>query len=251
MGYVYKFVDYYNEVIYIGKTQNILKRMRQHFFNGHLDKSCYENVNRIFIIEIDGKTNMDMYESFLINKYIPKYNVDKQFKEILDLHHNDFLKYKEVEWQEIFINFSNGTLDISKTKKKPLYYNKDMFPFEKCLALLNQNINNMLYRKGMYSYYLKNNIDDFDDFYNYLYRLHKDIIDNKNIVASLSDFDEPINEANSFEYVAFNISKITSPNVKYLLMMYRCGLITRINNDIYGIVVHNKYTLSSANRLIY
>ena len=250
MGYVYKFVDYYNEIIYIGKTQNIQRRMKQHFKDGHLDKECYENVNRIFYIEVDGKTNMDMYESFLINKYVPKYNVDKQFKEILSLHNNDFLKYREVEWKELFLTFNNGEILISTSKQKPLYYDNNLLSNEKCKLLIDANIENLKNKKGLYLYYLKKEISDIYDFLDYLLILHLEIFQTNNIIGDCSDLDEPINEKNSYEYVAFNVNKIKNINLKYFLILQKTGLITRIDNDIYGLVVHNKHTLSfAANKL--
>ena len=88
--YVYKFVDYTDTIIYIGKTEDIDRRMKQHFNGkGHLDKECYDSVCEIYYIKLDGKTNMDIYETYLINKYRPKYNKEKQFNENLD---NNYLK---------------------------------------------------------------------------------------------------------------------------------------------------------------
>ena len=42
--YVYIFKNYYDEIIYVGKTKNIKNRMKQHFTGGHLPEECYEQV---------------------------------------------------------------------------------------------------------------------------------------------------------------------------------------------------------------
>ena len=48
--YVYKFSDFNNNVIYVGKTNNIYNRMKQHFEgNGHLPMECYSSVKIFFI----------------------------------------------------------------------------------------------------------------------------------------------------------------------------------------------------------
>ena len=66
MSYVYKFIDYRDKIIYIGKTNNIEYRIKQHFSkNGHLPKKCYEYAKEIWFIEVNGKTNVDIYETFL------------------------------------------------------------------------------------------------------------------------------------------------------------------------------------------
>ena len=45
VSYCYRFKDINNNIIYVGKTVDINKRMAQHFWGkGHLDKSCYKSV---------------------------------------------------------------------------------------------------------------------------------------------------------------------------------------------------------------
>lgn len=251
MQYLYKFLDYDENIIYIGKTGNLLKRMKQHFFNGHLEKECYENVSRIFFFEIDGKTNQEMMETFLINKYHPKYNTDKKYSEMLKLHKSEFLSYSEPEWKELFFFFKENDIEISKHPIKPKYYNFDLSTSERCEKLLEQNIANLTNRKGMYNFYLKTIIPNIDEFIQYNILLHKEILCLRNIEYSYSSIDEPINEKNSFEYVAFNINKIKTINLQYLLIMAQIHLVIHLDNDIYGLVVHNKYTLDACKDFLY
>ncbi|WP_195761395.1 GIY-YIG nuclease family protein [[Clostridium] scindens] len=43
--YLYKFLDNKNQVIYVGKTENIKNRMMTHFTSsGHLPEECYQSV---------------------------------------------------------------------------------------------------------------------------------------------------------------------------------------------------------------
>lgn len=250
MGYVYKFVDYYNNIIYIGKSNNLEKRMKQHFTNGHLPTECYEQVARIFFIFVDGKTDTDIMETFLINKYYPKFNTEKQFREILDLHNNDFIIKKEAIWKELFFTFNKNGIELSTIKIPPKYYNRNLSISERCISLLENNVYSMKYRKGLYEYYLKD-IVNVDELLKYFLLLHEEIINTNNIVSNYSDLDEPINEYNSSEYVAFDIDKINLKKFSYLLILSQLKLIIRITDEYYGILVHNKYTLSKLKEYLF
>ena len=75
MAYTYKFVNKYNEIIYIGYTgQKMAQRMNQHFTKGHLPKSVYEEVAKIEYIKHKTKSDAQVWEVYLINKYKPRYN---------------------------------------------------------------------------------------------------------------------------------------------------------------------------------
>lgn len=75
MAYTYRFKDKYNETIYIGYTgQTMAQRMNQHFTKGHLPSECYKNVCVIEYIKHKTKSDAQVWEVWLINKYKPKYN---------------------------------------------------------------------------------------------------------------------------------------------------------------------------------
>lgn len=76
MAYVYRFKHYITQqVIYVGKTDRKLQtRMNEHFKNGHLPKKCYESVGRIEYIEVSTDADAVLIETYMINKYKPKYN---------------------------------------------------------------------------------------------------------------------------------------------------------------------------------
>lgn len=74
--FLYKFVNSLNEVIYIGKTNNIINRIRnQHFSEyGHLPDECYNETAKIFYAELNNSDELSIYERYLINTLNPKFN---------------------------------------------------------------------------------------------------------------------------------------------------------------------------------
>ena len=80
--YIYRFINFKNEIIYIGKTKHLQKRLNTHFSNkGHLPDKCYLECEKIDILKVETEIKMDIYEIYLINKYNPKYNVLSNYKE--------------------------------------------------------------------------------------------------------------------------------------------------------------------------
>ncbi len=76
-GYgVYRFLDKDKNIIYIGMTNNIWRRiMNQHFKNsGHLSQECYSQTARVDIIKLKNNLECKALEEYLINKYKPKFN---------------------------------------------------------------------------------------------------------------------------------------------------------------------------------
>lgn len=97
--YVYKFIDKENNVLYIGKTNNLKNRMEEHFGStGHLDNQCYNSTDKILYIELNNEDEMSIYERYLINKISPIYNKK----------HNNNSKFSfelpELEWKECLID---------------------------------------------------------------------------------------------------------------------------------------------------
>lgn len=74
--YVYQFLNKKNEVIYIGKTQYLRKRLTQQHFtvNGHLETIVYLETEKVLAAELISHEEMDIYERYLINIETPKYN---------------------------------------------------------------------------------------------------------------------------------------------------------------------------------
>ncbi|EQK41150.1 GIY-YIG catalytic domain protein [[Clostridium] bifermentans ATCC 19299] len=75
MAYVYRFIDQYESIIYIGYTGKSLdKRVNQHFQKGHLPDKCYKSLARIEYIKYATKSDAMVIETYMINKYKPIFN---------------------------------------------------------------------------------------------------------------------------------------------------------------------------------
>jgi excinuclease UvrABC nuclease subunit len=87
--YLYKFLGTKDEVLYIGKTNNL-----KHRFNSHKqDKYWWNEIKKIEFTQINNFL-VDIYERFYINYYKAKYNVK-----------DSNMKYKEfnlklLKWSE-------------------------------------------------------------------------------------------------------------------------------------------------------
>jgi len=75
--YVYRFLNKHDDVIYIGRTNNLKRRLEQEHFSkeGHLPRECYDECAVVEYMELQSESEMKIYELYLINKYSPRYNV--------------------------------------------------------------------------------------------------------------------------------------------------------------------------------
>ena len=79
--YVYKLLNNEKQVLYVGKTTNINKRINTHIHN-HLSLrtpekfDMYNNVHKIEYCEMESDYHMNIYEIHYICKYNPLYNID-------------------------------------------------------------------------------------------------------------------------------------------------------------------------------
>ena len=104
MAYTYKFINKYNETIYIGYTgQQMAQRMNQHFTKGHLPKSVYEEVAKIEYMKHKTKSDAQVWEVYLINKYKPRYNTLNKKNDMLtvDLGEENWKVYQVLKQQVI------------------------------------------------------------------------------------------------------------------------------------------------------
>lgn len=80
--YVYFFYDNDQNLLYIGKTISLINRMKQHFSPELLKVEEWKNiVNKqdVKLYKCNNVCDLDIYETYFINKYHPKYNQDKKF----------------------------------------------------------------------------------------------------------------------------------------------------------------------------
>ena len=94
VSYCYRFKDINGNVIYVGKTVDINKRMAQHFGGkGHLSDNCYHNVYRIEYQKYKTESDALIYETYYITKYSPKYNKLGQSRD------KPTIQLEEKEWK--------------------------------------------------------------------------------------------------------------------------------------------------------
>lgn len=82
MNHIYCFYDKEGNLLYIGKTTNLRGRMLQHFSLELLKIEPWRETidkDNIVTLKCNNICDLDLYETYLINKYNPKYNKDKVF----------------------------------------------------------------------------------------------------------------------------------------------------------------------------
>ncbi len=85
----YRFLDNEAKTIYIGKSKNVHRRIfSQHFKRngsyGHLPTKCYKDTCKIEIIKCNDHAQTVALEQYLIDKYLPKYNISDKRKDIFN-----------------------------------------------------------------------------------------------------------------------------------------------------------------------
>ena len=76
LKFVYRLVNSKNEIVYVGKTENLSTRFKQHFSkNGHLVSKFEKGENlKLQYISMRSTALMEIKEIYYINLYKPKYN---------------------------------------------------------------------------------------------------------------------------------------------------------------------------------
>ena len=77
IGFVYKFLNENGEVIYIGSTGDMTKRMYKHFHdksNGKMNKREYDSVKTVSFCKTKSRNDAYILEIVLIQKYKPSCN---------------------------------------------------------------------------------------------------------------------------------------------------------------------------------
>ena len=116
MGYyIYKYVCD-GEVKYIGKTVDMWRR-----FSNHKKETKFQNLNftaqDVYYVECASKTQMDVLELLLINKYMPELNVVAKPKD--NAVFTSVCEMKDFEWLPL--------VDLEKPKTSKLKENKPLF----------------------------------------------------------------------------------------------------------------------------
>lgn len=130
--YLYRFINGKGEIIYIGRTNDLKRRiLKEHFtINTHLKNECYLEIEKIEYTEVV-ESEQVAYEAILINENRPKYN--KQFKDEgcfrVQLPQFEWIEFPweyegQLEWlkkkKEISINVNEAVINylMNLTEKK-------------------------------------------------------------------------------------------------------------------------------------
>lgn len=104
MNYIYKYV-YENEIVYIGKTNDLKRRISEH----HREEKFGNKTFDIYYFLCKSQRQADLYEYMLINKYKPALNIsDKEEFE-------DFSYFIEPNWIKYDSNINN--ININNNEK--------------------------------------------------------------------------------------------------------------------------------------
>ncbi|MGL5718828.1 MAG: nucleotide excision repair endonuclease [Paraclostridium sp.] len=97
MAYTYRFKDINGNIIYIGKTVNLDRRIHDHFNKGHLPKECYQSVAVIEYQKHKTESDSLIWETYYITKYSPKYNKLQKSRDMptLELEEKEWKLYKQ------------------------------------------------------------------------------------------------------------------------------------------------------------
>ena len=97
--YSYFFYNTEGQIIYIGKTTRLKNRIRSHFSKDLLEVEPWRaTIDRLNILTFKcySLTDLELYETYFINKYKPTYNKDKVYNDLpsFELPHIEPTKYK-------------------------------------------------------------------------------------------------------------------------------------------------------------
>ena len=239
MNYVYYFKNFNDEIIYVGKTGHLKRRMKDHFTKGHLPVDCYAQIDRIFIAETgESKYDTEICETLLINKYKPKYNKEKKFNEQSTKTNYTLMN---LQFKEIFYDYRTNTISKNKIRCRCFdernEYNRAKFLLEDNLLLLDKKKDTLKY--------LMPSVLGKDDTLNCIIKIYKNAINHIDVNYSILDESVTENDDLFDNYTAFNIKAIQESNldIKTLLKIANYGFIFRINDDIYGIPLLRKKLL--------
>lgn len=123
----YRFLDTSENIIYIGSSKNIQRRLNSHFGGkqGHLGKAVYNQVARVEVCKCTDYPTALALEQVLISKYRPRCNTKDKSSNInykptknMDYYENleswkTYYKFKEYDKNKIELNKKQDTVVIA------------------------------------------------------------------------------------------------------------------------------------------
>lgn len=81
-GGIFFFYNEKNELLFVGKARKIRQRIKKHFEdNVSPMKNHRAEIHKIEVYEIEDPMEREIYETYAINQFQSKYNIDKVFFE--------------------------------------------------------------------------------------------------------------------------------------------------------------------------
>lgn len=81
-GGIFFFYNEKNELLFVGKARKIRQRIKKHFEDNVSPVKDHRNeIHKIEIYEIEDAVEREIYETYAINEFKAKYNVEKVFFE--------------------------------------------------------------------------------------------------------------------------------------------------------------------------
>ena len=117
MGFLYRFIDKENNILYIGKTtKTLVERLRQH---NHLPTICYQSINKIDYKEVTNESDLSILENYYINQYLPLYNIDGKGQNKTSLLIVDpYMDWKKFDFKVFNLNIQEYTYFDNPRKKQ-------------------------------------------------------------------------------------------------------------------------------------
>ncbi len=128
MFYLYKLVNKNQNVLYVGQTNNIKRRVyQQHFSNhGHLPDECYRETKYIYYMKCLSQSDLNIREEYLINTLSPPFN------DRLNNKHKYSFSINDWSWEYLAKPGVKSILDeFENCKYKPKFIVYDCFCLEK------------------------------------------------------------------------------------------------------------------------
>lgn len=114
---VYVFYDINNTVLYVGKSKNLQRRLRQHLSGSNVNLS---DAYYCTIHVTNSENSADILETYLINELEPAYNIDKAvFK--------SFSEYASESLQEVLMQIKELQLEIEELTEELREYAPNVY----------------------------------------------------------------------------------------------------------------------------
>ena len=131
MCYLYRFKDFYGEIIYVGRAKNLLGRLSNHSHKANENEE-YDKICSIEFLPMKSEAEMMVMEKYYINLYKPKCNVADIWDGDVDrdLESTNWIKFEDYFiWKnyEHYVNICKQYSLLSNQFKRA--FNMDLFSY--------------------------------------------------------------------------------------------------------------------------